>query len=183
MTTAETAEFPVTTPMAAGEPMTFGEPPGDWHKDLHGLLMIGYLTGTFEWVGHRIVLRTLTTDEELIVASLVREWDATIGAPRAYATALAAMAVVSIDGMPMPMPLGETAGQMQGAIERFKYARRWYPTTIDMIYNHYLELEQRAQQVVSELGKDSAPKDAIPGSSASFDWPTGEGSSGAAPSP
>jgi hypothetical protein len=166
-----------------GEPMTFGEQPADWRADLSGLLMIGYLSGTFEWVGHRITLRTLTTDEELIVASLVKEWDPTIGAARAYATALAALAVVSIDDQPMPMPLGDTGGAMQQAIERFRYARRWYPTTIDIIYNRYLELELRARQVVAELGKDSAPKDATPGSSASFGSLTAEGSSGGVPSP
>lgn len=182
MTTAET-EFPAeTTPLASGEPMTFGQTPDDWHQELHGLLVLGYLTGTFEWVGHKIMIRTLTTDEELIVAALVKEWGDTVGAAKAYATALVAMSVMSVDGQSLPMPLGDTGGTMQGAIERFRYARRWYPTTIDIIYNRYLELELEVQRVMTGLGKASAPQDAIPGSNGSSGWPTGEDSSGAAPS-
>lgn len=172
-----------TIPAADGSPMTFGEIQPGWQEDLNGLLVLGYLTGTFEWLGHKIVIKTLRTDEELIVASLVKEYNDTIGAAKAYATALCALAVVAIDGQPMPSPLGETGSNLQWAVERFSYAQRWYPMTIDAIYEHYLRLEIRVREVMVNLGKASGPEGATPGSSASSGPQTGEAFSGEPRSP
>jgi len=175
---AEAQEFPAeTTPAASGSPPSFGEPSiTEWQKDLHGLLALGELTSSFEWCGHRIVIRTLRTDEELIVASMIKEWDTTLGGAKAYATAMCALAVQAIDGQPMPTPLGETGSKYQWAMERFRYAQRWYPWTIDAVYAQYLQLELRVKEVLAELGKASAPMGAAsPGSSGSSGSPSGEG--------
>lgn len=175
MTEAATEE--PTTPAAEGIEITFGEPKlADWEKDLHGLLTLGQLDATFEWCGHTIRIRTLSTAEELIIASIVREWESTIGGAKAYATAICGIAVQSVDGQPMPTPLGEQGSADKWALERFNYAKRWYPWTIDAIYGHYLLLENRVKEVLSGLGKASAPMGAaIPGSSDSSESPSGEG--------
>jgi hypothetical protein len=163
-------EFPAdTTPSADGTPFETAEPDlAAWQQDLHGLVLIGDLQASFDYCGHKIIIRTLRTDEELIVAGLIKEWDATVGATKAFATGIAALALVSIDGIPMPTPLGETGTPRQWAMERFTYAQRLYPWTIDAVYTAYLALEQRVRTVLEELGKASAPGAGVtPGSSTS----------------
>lgn len=184
MTEAPAQEFPgITTPMADGSEAVFSTPPDGWQDDMVGLLVLGRLTSTFEWLGHKITLKSLTVSEEMIVGTLVKEWGDTISAAKAYATAMAALSVQDIDGHPMPVPLGDTSGAIGWAIERFKYAQRWYPWTIDVIYGRYLELEQRIGKVMAELGKDLAPGAVIPGLSGTSDLPTVRDSSGESPSP
>jgi hypothetical protein len=170
------AEDP-TTPAAEGAEIQFGSPAlGDWQKDLHGLLALGELSATFEWCGHTIRIKTLTTAEELIISSIVKEWESTIGGAKAYATAICGIAVQSVDGQPLPTPLGEQGSASRWALERFNYAQRWYPWTIDAIYGHYLILETRVKEVLSGMGKASAPMGAVsPESSSSSDSPSGEG--------
>jgi hypothetical protein len=151
---------------------------GAWREDFTGLLTMGALRGWFEWCGHRIALRTITTDEELLVAQLTREFEGGIGGTKAYATALAGLCVEAIDHHPMPVPLGEHPNQpYKWALERFNYARRWYPPTIDAIFDAYLTLEVRQREVMAELGKASGPGDgATPGLSARSASPSAGGS-------
>jgi hypothetical protein len=133
-----------------------GEPDGQWVRDFHGLLYIGALTGHFEWLQHRIQLRTLTVGEELIVSQLTHEWESMIGAAKAYSTAVCALAVQAIDGQPMITPMGEDpADRLQWARQRFSYAQRWFDPTITVIYNEYLLLETRVREVLDRLGKAS----------------------------
>lgn len=166
-----------TTPAAEGIEISFDEPDlAKWQQDLHGLLVLGQLSATFEWCGHTIRIKTLNDHEELIIASIVRQWESTIGGAKAYATAICGLAVQSVDGQPMPTPLGEQGDPDRWALERFNYARRWYPWTIDAIYGHYLMLETRVKEVLSGLGKASAPMGAaIPESSGGSGSPSGEG--------
>lgn len=140
-----------------------------WRVDLTGLLALGCLSGWFDWCGHRIAIRTLTTDEELIVAQLIREYEGGIGSAKSYATAVAGLCVESIDHQPMPAPLGEHPNKpYQWALGRLNYARRWYPPTIDAIFDAYLTLEIRQKAVIAELGKASSQGEgATPGLSAS----------------
>lgn len=157
-------------PQATGtSELAVDEPAGDWKQDFHGLLHIGALSASFEYLGHKIAIRTLTTDEELIVGQLTAEYSGTIAEPKAYQLALICMAVQSIDGQALPLPLGEGTDQIAWARERFAYARRWYPFTLDIIHTRYLELEGRVRVVLDEMGKAS------PG--------TGPGSNGNAGSP
>jgi hypothetical protein len=156
-------------PQASGIPPEFSEPDERWAQDFHGLLYLGQLTSSFEWLGHRITIRTLNVAEELIISHLVHEWETEIGAPRAYATALAGMCVTEIDGQPMVTPLGEDDSRDTWARQRFAYAQRWYGYTIDRIYTGYLELEERAKTVLDELGK--VPRAAGPGPSVTTGQP------------
>lgn len=149
-----------------------------WREDFSGLLFMGALRGWFEWCGHRIAIRTITTDEELLVAQLTREYEGGIGGTKAYATALAGLCVDAIDHQPMPVPLGEHPNApYKWALERFNYARRWYPATIDAIFDSYLVLENRQREVMAGLGKSSAQEDgATPGLSARSASPSDAGS-------
>lgn len=180
-------EFPgVTTPQAdedlPGEGQEL-EPSGTdprWKTDFHGLLYLGALRASFRYLGHKITIRTLRTHEELIAAQLSHEWAETLGGARAHATAIAALCVEAIDGQAMPTPLGEQSAMGTGwAEERFRYAGRWYPFTIDAIFSRYLELEGRARHVADELGKDSAPEESGQTSASASASPTGSGSSAA----
>lgn len=172
-------DFPAdTTPSATGGGLDVAEPELDqWQQDLQGLLLIGHLEGSFDFCGHRIAIRTLTTDEELIVGAVIREWQDTIAATKAYAAAMIALAVQSIDGQPMPSPIGETGSRHQWAVERFRWAKQLYPWTIDAIYTQYMELEARVKTVLEHLGKASDPgESAIPGSSTRPGSPSDGGS-------
>jgi|SRR6516162_1451703 hypothetical protein len=151
-----------------------------WENDFHGLLYLGKLVGSFSWCGHKIAIHTLCIDEELIIAGLTKEWMDTLGATKAYATAVAALCVDSIDGQPMPVPLGETgdgpAGTDQWARERFRYARRWFEPTIDAIFTRHLQLEARVRELLGDLGKESTPGDSTPGPNGSSGSQTAEAS-------
>lgn len=149
------AEAPVQ-PQGDGQPMTFGEISEQHRAPFHGLLHLGYLTATFEHVGHKIVIHTLSSEEELIVGDLIQEWNNTVAATKAYSLAIAALCVQFIDGQPMPAPLGETTRDAW-ARERFEYAKRWYPSTVDAIFTRYLELEAKVRQVLAEMGKAPLP--------------------------
>lgn len=140
-----------------------------WREDLVGLLTMGELRASFSWCGHQISIRTLRTSEELLVADLVKQFEGGMGGMKAYATATAGMCVQAIDGEPMPVPLGEDPGRPhRWALQRFNYAGRWYPPTIDAIMDAYLQLEVRQRDVMAGLGKASGPAAlVIPGSSAS----------------
>jgi hypothetical protein len=168
--------------------VTVAEPPPDhitelhvndtdtsgWAEDFTGLLYTGRLDGWFDWTGHRIELKTLTTDEELLVAQLIRQFEGGMGGMKAYATATSGLCVTAIDHQPMPVPLGEhPSGQYKWAQERFNYARRWYPPTIDAILDAYLQLEMRQREVMANLGKASAQgESATPGLSGTSGSPT-----------
>lgn len=151
---------------------------GAWQQDFSGLLFLGALRGWFDWCGHRIHIKTLTTDEELLVAQLIREYEGGMGGMKAYATATAGMAVESIDHQPMPVPLGEHPNApYKWALERFNYARRWFPPTIDAILDAYLQLETRQRTAMQQLGKASVPgAAATPGLSARSGLPSDAGS-------
>lgn len=125
-----------------------------WREDFTGLLVLGSLHAWFDWCGHRIVIRTLSTDEELLAARLISDVEGSMGGMKAYATATAGLCVESIDGHPMPVPLGEDPDKPWAwAQQRFGYARRWYPPTIDAIFDGYLQLETRQREVLANLGK------------------------------
>lgn len=149
-----------------GERISVRDPDPRWKQDFHGLLYLGALRGEFRYLGHKISIRTLQTSEELILALLTREHAETMGYARAHATGIAALAVEAVDGKPMPVPLGETDDkEIAWARDRYRYAQRWYPFTIDAIFDRYLELEQRAREVLQQLGKSPAPDGATPTSS------------------
>jgi hypothetical protein len=169
----EEAVFPEeTVPLGEGRRVEYSEPDESWAQDYDGLLYIGRLTARFEFLHHSVVIRSLRTDELLAVAQLVAEWDSTIGGTRAYATAMVALATEFIDGQPLPSPLGESKDPMKWARERFMWAQRLYPYTVDAIYDHYLLMERRILEILEEMGKDSGQEAATPGLSGPSGSPT-----------
>jgi hypothetical protein len=162
-----------------GEAINVRDPDPRWAQDFHGLLYLGALRGDFRYLGHRIDIRTLRGSEELMIAILTREWADTMGFARAHATAMAALCTEAVDGQSLPVPLGETSDDMAWARDRFRYAQRWYPFTVDIIFERYLELEGRMRKVIDELGKGPAPggPPQTPGSSTRSGSPGAEGSS------
>ena len=148
-----------------------------YSQDFEGLLYLGALTKSFTWLGHTFVVRTLTQDEILTVPILMKPWGGTIGEPKAYATAMAAMCVVSVDDKELPMPVGDGQGDYAWAFQRFNYAKaNWFQFTIDKIYNEYLALEAKTEAVIEAMEKASGSTESTDGSNATSAEPTDEDS-------
>lgn len=126
------------------------------HKEaFQGLLYLGALTKQFRWLGHTFVIRTLLTDELLMVGQIIKEYEGTVSSTRAYTTAMVAMCTTSVDGEHLPYPYKD-GPDLDFAIDRFKYVgRNWYPFTIDQVYNEYLALEEKVREVLEAMGEAS----------------------------
>lgn len=139
-----------------------------YREDFEGLAFIGSLSKTFQWLGHRFVIRTLTVDEMLAVATVSKAYADTIGNGLAYRTALVSLAVASVDGRDLPVPIGDSE-DLAWAFQRFDYAKaHWFQFTIDAIYNEYLELEEKTHRVVAAMGKAFAQTGSTTGLSSNF---------------
>lgn len=135
-----------------------------YREDFYGLAYLGALSKSFEWLGHRFTIRTLTVGEALQVSLLTARYAATVGNGLAYRTAMAAMAVQQIDSKDLPIPVGADPDDFAYAQQRFDYAQaRWFQFTIDAIYNEYLVLEQKAREVIDAMGKASGQMASTPG--------------------
>jgi hypothetical protein len=135
---------------------TDSEPPEFDHRyvePFEGLMYLGALTKEFEWLGHKFVIRTLTTNEMLIVPLVIKQWENTIGHARAYAACMVALATVTVDGQHLPTPVESSDIGHAWAIQRFNHVTgRWFPYTIDKVYSEYLELEAEASKTVEAMG-------------------------------
>jgi hypothetical protein len=151
---AEAVSAPQGTPLGTGEDTT-GDPGGfdpRYREDFEGLAFLGALEARFSYIGHQFVIRTLTTDELLAASSVIKEYEGTLAAARAYATVMAALSVVSVDGTGLPSPIGENDNPYAWAHERFDYVKaRWFPYTVDYVYEKYLLLEERVRAVLVEM--------------------------------
>ncbi|MFJ4902859.1 hypothetical protein [Streptomyces sp. NPDC088727] len=136
-----------------------------YEENFQGLLYIGSLTDQFSWLGHEFVIRTLGIDEQLAIAQVLKPYVGTGGGEQlAYATALVALCVVSVDGEELPTPIAEDAKLAEWAQRRFAYVKAsWFQYTIDEVFQRYLKLEDTAQQVVAAMGKAFAPTASTPG--------------------
>lgn len=121
-------------------------------RDMEGLLYLGKLTKRFHWLGHSFTIQTLSVDDVLEVGLLHQEFVNTVSDVKAYQAAVVAACVVEVDGKPMPIPLlADTSDK--GLMDRFLYVRRWFPPTLDAIYEQYLKLEARVSEVIEAMGK------------------------------
>lgn len=146
-------------------------------EEFQGLLYIGALTRRFNWLGHEFLIRSLSVDDTLAIAEVVRPWADTVAQSRAYTTAVAALAVESIDGKDLPVPVGEDSNSYAWAFQRFNYAKaNWYTYTVDKIYSEHLELEAKVAKVVAAMEKASGPgtDSSIPGSNPASVEPNAE---------
>jgi len=124
-----------------------------YSEPFNGLMYLGALTKEFEWLGHKFVIRTLTTNEMLIVPLVIKRWENTIGHARAYAACMVALATVSVDGESLPTPVESSEVGHAWANQRFNHVvSRWFPYTIDKVYSEYLVLEDLARETVEAMG-------------------------------
>jgi len=122
-----------------------------WLKEFEGLLYVGALTSTFTWLGHRITIRTLKTDEVIESGMLIKDVIGTPGEPKAYQCAVLAGAILSVDSKDLPIPLGNAETRMQTRYEWL--LRNWFPPTIDNVYQRYWSLEIKAREVIDAMVK------------------------------
>jgi hypothetical protein len=149
-------------------------------EDFNGLMYLGALSKEFSFVGHTFSIRTLMAGDYLIAGQLMAPYYGTIGEPRAYATAMVAMCVMSVDGQPLPTPIQTSSDEIEWARQRFNYVKsHWFAPIIDVVYNEFLALEARAKAVLDEMGKASGwePPGSTPGSGGNSESPSDEGSS------
>lgn len=151
---AEQVSLPLGTPLGTGQDTQNETGPFDerYKDDFEGLAFLGALEARFSYIGHKFVIRTLTVDELLAAGRIIGEYQDTPAGTRAYATVMVALSVVSVDGKGLPSPIGEGDDAYSWARERFDYVKaRWFPFTVDFVYERYLLLEGRTQQVLMEM--------------------------------
>jgi hypothetical protein len=125
-----------------------------YRDEFSGLLYVGALTKTFDWLGHRFILRTLRTGE-LVQASLaVKDWAGSDGYLKAWQSAIVGAAVVSVDGRPLPpVPLTDQSDDTMVAVRARYVMDHWFPPVLDYLYERYVELELVVRQVIEAMGK------------------------------
>lgn len=122
-------------------------------QDFEGLLYLGRLTDSFTWLGHRFTIRTLTAGEILEVGLLHRRYVGTLADVKAYQAAVVAACTLDVDGKPMPVPISNEKADTE-LLNRFEFVlRSWFPPTLDAIYERYLLLEARVEEVISAMGE------------------------------
>lgn len=152
----EVVRPPAGTPQGTAEETAPELSPFDerYREDFEGLMFLGAVRASFSHVGHKIVIRTLTSLEYMIAARLTKDYDTTLAGPRAQTTAIVALCLQSVDGQSLPIPLGDDGEDIEWAFERFNFvSSKWYPYTIDAIYQRYLLLEDRVMGVLEEMSK------------------------------
>lgn len=119
-----------------------------------GLLYVGDLQDEFSWGGHKIRIRTIHPDEYKAVASLHAQFAGTIGDVRAYADAIVAACIISVDGKPLPItPLGPPENTLERVRAAYDYiSAHWYSWTIDAIYDRFRVLEGKVEEILEALG-------------------------------
>lgn len=126
-----------------------------YRSDFDGLLYLGALTDSFEWAGHSFTIKSLTVGDLLEVARISKDWEDTMGASRAYTSAICAACVLTVDGRQMVQPIArDSPGRV---LERFEYIKKnWYPYSVDAIYNRYVILEARVEEMMRRVGEASS---------------------------
>jgi hypothetical protein len=121
--------------------------------EFSGLLYLGFLKDEFEWAGHKFEIKTLKSDELLEITLATKKYIDTIGASRAYATAIAAACLVKVDKKYLPIPL--TTDEADSAFKnKFDYVlSNWHPMVVDAVYSKYMELEATVGAVIESMGK------------------------------
>ena len=119
--------------------------------DQYGLIYVGYLTESFDLFGHKFLIRTLKVGEELEAELLTQKYKDTQEADRAYAIALVAACIQTIDNRPLVQGLGPSDETLS---HRFQYImENWHWVTISEVYNRYRELSTRALEALEDVKK------------------------------
>jgi FtsP/CotA-like multicopper oxidase with cupredoxin domain len=123
-----------------------------WQEDFNGLLFLGSLSKTFDYMGHRFTIRTLNGGEILAVAQVTAPYAGTIAENRAYTMATVAATVVAVDGQPLPLPF-EKITPTAALQQRFERVKDWFPPTIDYVFGEYLALNGKVEEVLAKMGE------------------------------
>lgn len=130
-------------------------------QDFEGLLYLGRLTDQFTWLGHTFTIRTLTSGEIVEIGLLHRPYIGSLADVKAYQAAIVAACVLDVDGKPMPTPITNEATDT-ALLNRFQYVlRSWFSPTLNVVYERYLLLESRVEEVIESMGKASGSTDSI----------------------
>lgn len=124
-------------------------------EEFEGLLFVGALKARFVWFGHTFVIRTLHQGELLDATLVCKPWIGTQGDWKAYVTAIVAACIVSVDGRELPIPL---VNEVHESLleERFNYVNsKWFPPTVDVVYDRWLLLEAKVNEIMEAAGKVS----------------------------
>ena len=73
---------------------------------------------------------------------------------RAYADAIVAACIISVDGKPLPItPLGPPENTLERVRAAYDYiSAHWYSWTIDAIYDRFRVLEGKVEEILEALG-------------------------------
>jgi hypothetical protein len=120
-----------------------------------GLLYLGYLDEEFSLFGHRFRVATPYQEEFLQIGTLVKPYQDTISAEKAYEAARVAAYLVEVDRTPLPQPLGHDP--KDGAVRlRFSWVlENLRSPVISALFNKCLELEDTVAKVLDAMGKAS----------------------------
>ncbi len=153
---ADTEPQPATDDELSSEPEEeLPEFDPKFREDFDGLLFIGKLTDEFTWLGHKFVIRTLVTDEILEVGLIHKKYAESLADVKAYQAAIVAACVVTVDGRPLSVPITNELDDTE-LLNKFFYVKRsWFPPVLDVLYDKYLSLEERADKVLRAMGKAS----------------------------
>jgi len=123
-------------------------------EKLVGLINIGRLTKDISLYGDDIRLRTLKIGEELEVGLLISKWTGTAEEGRAYAVAIVAASIETLNGKKLVSTLGPS--QDDELRRKFDFVRtKWYWPAIQEIYENYVELQQEQLKALEELRSKS----------------------------
>lgn len=123
--------------------------PKEIQQAVNGLAWLGHLEREVSFGGHTFVLRTLKTDDDLIVASLTQDYMETLGQAKAWALANVALSLVSVDGdANFCIALGPD--RLQNGRDRFDFVANWYWPVIAHLFAQLSELNaEQAEAIVA----------------------------------
>lgn len=129
----------------------FADFPSQVREDVEGLMWLGYIEDAFEFAGHHFILRTLRGDEELVAATVSKEYIDTIGQAKAWAWANVSVSLTSIDHDPnFCPPLGPDKTAWGHA--RFKWVTsQWFWPLGDYLFRRYVLLAERQNDAFRAL--------------------------------
>lgn len=125
--------------------------PEEIQSDANALEWLGYIEESFEFAGHRFMLRTLYGEEELLAGLISKRYMETIGQHKAYAWALVALALTAVDDDPdfCPQVSPDPEAYAKG---RFQYVTRsWLWPVGQFLYKSYAILLQRQADAVEAM--------------------------------
>jgi hypothetical protein len=119
------------------------------------LLFIGRKSKIISIAGHRILIETLTTDVELQLGLITKEFQGSDGYARAYKAAIVAASIREVDGRPLYQSLSSDESDDVGYVVRKKFEKiqKYYPVLIETIYNKIVEMEKELFPLMEKLKK------------------------------